>query len=197
MISLESTIIFIRFSLNRLLRKLAFNKFFLYNLWQIICALQTKQYIKLVPINLLIDKKYQKSLFFRQDIYVMQMLASGSFSETYYDDLMKLVAPLSTFCSLYNLFLLPILDKEFLNGEAIFSKLDLIKISSILKDVCTGVVSLMHPDTPPNPEVYHGFHGKRTNSGSSLALYGHSNVNNTLMQLKIQAKCFTHLFQVN
>lgn len=124
------------------------------------------------------------------------MLASGSFSETYYDDLLKLVAPLSTFCSLYNLFLLPILDKEFLNGEAIFSKLDLIKISSVLKDVCIGVVSLMHPDAPPNPEVHYGYQAKRTNSGSSLALYSHQSANNTLVQLKIQAKCFAHLFQV-
>ena len=29
---------------------------------------------------------------------------------------MKIVAPLSTFCSLYNLFLLPILDEEFLRA---------------------------------------------------------------------------------
>ncbi len=45
----------------------------------------------------------------------------------------KIVAPLSTFSSLYNLFLLPILDDEFLNGEAIFSKSELIKMGCHLK----------------------------------------------------------------
>ena len=52
----------------------------------------------------------------------------GNLAKLNQEELYKIVAPLSTFSSLYNLFLLPILDDEFLNGEAIFSKGELIKV---------------------------------------------------------------------
>jgi hypothetical protein len=51
---------------------------------------------------------------------LVQLLASGSsICEIYDNNLFKLIPPLITFCSLNNLFLLPILDEEFIKGEAI------------------------------------------------------------------------------
>jgi hypothetical protein len=134
------------------------------------------------------------------------MLASCSFSEIYHDDLVKIVAPLSTFCSLYNLFLLPILDKEFLKGEAIFSKMDLIKMSSLLKDVCIGVIILMHPDPYSNNTNDSSFTISRNlSSGNSIqdtknlmqnrSSSGNAYLNAQILDKQIKAKCFTHLFQ--
>jgi hypothetical protein len=144
------------------------------------------------------------------------MLASCSFSETYHDDLIKIVAPLSAFCTLYNLFLLPILDKEFLRGEAIFSKMDLIKMSSILKDICMGVIVLMHPDLPYTSSTtndqslasaaatssrrYVHIRQKQAQNSAGNA-FTRSTVSSNrrhsaqMMDLKIKAKYFTHLFQ--
>ncbi len=140
----------------------------------------------------------------RQEIYTLQMLASCSFSEIYHDDLVKIVAPLSTFCSLYNLFLLPILDKEFLKGEAIFSKMDLIKMSSILKDVCIGAIILMHPDPYSSTSDSSFTFSRNLSSGSSIQdtknlmqnrSISNSSFNAQILDKKIKAKCFTHLFQ--
>jgi hypothetical protein len=75
--------------------------------------------------------------------------------------------------------LLPILDEEFIKGEAIFTKLDLIQISSTLKDICLGIIHLMHPDTKP--------------LSSSTIISGGGNNNN--FDIKIKAIYFTHLFQ--
>ena len=136
------------------------------------------------------------------------MLASGTFSEIYHDDLFRMVAPLSTFCSLYNLFLLPILDEEFLRGEAIFSKMDLIKMSSILKDVCIGVIVLMHPDKNTYREISRldsmnqsfrplsSSNSDRNSEGISKVAIVHHNSNLHEVDMKIKAKYFTHLFQV-
>ena len=137
-------------------------------------------------------------LNYRQDIYLLKLLANGNIPEVYENELMKIVAPLSTFCSLYNLFLLPILDEEFLRGEAIFSKMDLIKISSYLKDACFGVITLMHP------EAYH--HHSSSSSSSHHHHHHHhhhhDSARNSLenAKLSIKSKCkakyFTHLFKV-
>ena len=134
------------------------------------------------------------------------MLASGSISEIYHDDLIKIVAPLSTFCCLYNLFLLSILDKEFLQGEAVFSKMDLIKMSSVLKDVCIGVISLMHPDPYANTASVDAAAAAfgRNLSGNLMhekqnllqaRSVSSSSFNAHLTDLKIRARYFTHLFQ--
>jgi hypothetical protein len=40
---------------------------------------------------------------------------------------------------------LPILDEEFIKGEAIFTKNELVKMASVLKDVCIGIIEYMHP----------------------------------------------------
>jgi len=80
-----------------LLRKIAFNKFYLHKLWKIICSMTFS------------DES-------SNEIYYLHILASGNLSRLSQNDLYKIVAPLSTFCSLYNLFLLPILDEEFLKG---------------------------------------------------------------------------------
>lgn len=132
------------------------------------------------------------------------MLANGSIPEVYENESMKIVAPLSTFCSLYNLFLLPILDEEFLRGEAIFSKMDLIKMSAYLKDACFGIITLMHP------EAYHSAsiaNSTSTHSSTSLSSYNnhesrthfgqaaHVEAQANLAKLKCKAKYFTHLFK--
>lgn len=119
------------------------------------------------------------------------------------EDLYKIVAPLSTFSSLYNLFLLPILDDEFLNGEAIFTKVELIKMGSNLKDVCLGIIHLMHPDTASASQSA-GSSSQGSLIDESL-LYKNLNkrLNSPNMQrndasfkkLRKQAACFTHLFQ--
>ncbi len=120
------------------------------------------------------------------------------------------MAPLSTFCSLYNLFLLPILDEEFLKGEAIFSKIDLIKMSSNLKDVCLGIIQLMHPDTATTStsnatssfslnlfdddrDLYKNLAAKRMGGTNSTL----NSLKKTAFYLKLkkQAACFTQLFQ--
>ena len=109
---------------------------------------------------------------------MVQLLASGSTIEIYDNNLFKLIPPLITFCSLYNLFLLPILDEEFIKGEAIFTKLDLIQISSILKDICLGIIHLMHPDAKP------------------LTIVSNNEQNANNIDIRIKAIYFTHLFQV-
>jgi ubiquitin-protein ligase E3 C len=107
------------------------------------------------------------------------------------------VTPLSTFCSLYNLFLLPILDEEFLRGEAIFSKADLIQMSNILKNVCLGIICLMHPETnsssasASNQVQYSLFRSKNKFSNSDNE---HSVKENE--ERKKKAVYFTRLFQV-
>ncbi len=131
------------------------------------------------------------------------MLASGSCPDIYTNQLCKLVAPLSTFCSLYSLFLLPILDEEFLRGEAIFSKSELIQISSILKNVCIGIVNLMHPDT--------SYILTTTTSAISTSVFLNQKSNNIfplinsslekqkelmIKDTKLKARYFTHLFHV-
>jgi hypothetical protein len=118
-------------------------------------------------------------------------LATGSFSETFHNDLFRLVAPLSTFCCLYNLFLLAILDEEFIKGEAIFSKMDLIKMSSLLKDSCVGLIVLMHPDQNFNNSV--SFYVTPEKDNLSRSIY----TNSSNMELKTKAKYFTHLFNVS
>lgn len=146
-----------------LLRTIAFNKTFLHLLWKNICSLSIRPNEK-------------------QEIFLVQLLASGSsICEIYDNNLFKLIPPLITFCSLYNLFLLPILDEEFIKGEAIFTKLDLIQISSTLKDICLGIIHLMHPDTKP--------------LSSSTIISGGGNNNNNNFDIKIKAIYFTHLFQ--
>ena len=116
------------------------------------------------------------------------MLSSGSCPDVYHNHLYKLVAPLSTFCALYNLFLLPIFDKEFIAGEAIFSKLDLIKMSSLLKEVCISTVELMHPEKPAIMK------------NDSFTMLNKANRNQIehkpSIETTIKAKCFTHLFKV-
>lgn len=133
------------------------------------------------------------------------MLANGSIPEIYENESMKIVAPLSTFCSLYNLFLLPILDEEFLRGEAIFSKMDLIKMSAYLKDACFGIITLMHPEAYHSsplttntssggltkPSNHHHHHHERSYSSGQSAHETQTN----LLKLKCKAKYFTHLFQ--
>ena len=120
----------------------------------------------------------------------------GNLSKLDQENLYKIVAPLSVFCSLYNLFLLPILDEEFLKGEAIFSKVELIKMSSNLKDVCLGIIQLMHPDTAASTspleetDLYKNL-SKRAHNRSFEALKNDP----SYMRLKKQAACFTHLFQ--
>lgn len=150
-----------------LLRTIAFNKTFLHILWKNICSLSIKPNEK-------------------QEILLVRLLASGSTMEIYDKSLFKLIPPLITFCSLYNLFLLPILDEEFIKGEAIFTKLDLIQISSTLKDICLGIIHLMHPDTKPlmSSMVIRKSENK----------FGAVNDNNN-MDIKIKAIYFTHLFQ--
>lgn len=108
------------------------------------------------------------------------MLASGSCPEAYHKDLFRLVAPLSTFCSLYNLYLLRIFDNEFIAGKAIFSKLDLIKMSSLLRDVCIGTVELMHPEMVQPSRT---FKGKEVEWKIPI-------------ETIVKASCFTHLFSV-
>ena len=142
------------------------------------------------------------------------MLVGGTCTEIYDNELSKIVAPLSTFCSLYNLFLLPILDKEFLNGEAIFSKTELIKMCAILKDICLGIIRLMHPDTflsVKNPGE-NEFLGTATSPNKLASSYGPTastrfkqlyQTNNTsaksneevISEMKLKAVNFTHLFQ--
>ena len=146
-----------------LLRTIAFNKTFLHLLWKNICSLSIR------PNE-------------NQEIFLVQLLASGSTIEIYDNNLFKLIPPLITFCSLYNLFLLPILDEEFIKGEAIFTKLDLIQISSTLKDICLGIIHLMHPDTKP-------LTSSNIIMGSSSAAGGNN------FDIKIKAIYFTHLFQ--
>ncbi len=142
-----------------MLRKIAFNKFYLNKLWKIICSMTFN------------DESSNQ-------IYFLHILASGNLSRLNQNDLYKILAPLTTFCSLYNLFLLPILDEEFLKGEAIFTKLELIKMSSILKDVCLGIIQLMHPESVIV-----------SNSFNNIK------INNFDLKLKKQASCFTLLFQ--
>lgn len=159
-----------------LLRTIAFNKPFLRILWQIVNSLTTKSTSN-------------------QDLYLLQMLASGSCPEIYLNHMFQINAPLSTFCSLYNLFLLPILDEELLKGEAIFSKNELIKMSSILKDACIGIIDFMHPATYFNNfkenqdmeqfDLAKNFNKKFTSPNQVINL-----------DTKIKAKYFTHLFQV-
>lgn len=120
------------------------------------------------------------------------MLASGSCPDIYYNNLFKLVAPLSTFCSLYNLFLLSIFDKEFLEGQAIFSKMDLIKMSSLLKDISIGIVDLMHPDvnTASMRNTFNEFSPYKTRLSTEPLPKTYSN------ETMVKAKCFSHLFLV-
>ena len=148
------------------------------------------------------------------------MLASGTCTEIYDNELSKIVAPLSTFCSLYNLFLLPIMDKDFLNGEAIFSKTELIKMCAILKDICLGIIRLMHPDTflsvknssgdsdliggaskPSSNKLATSFSGP-TASNRFKQLYQTNNSaadtksnEELIYDMKLKAGNFTHLFQ--
>ena len=161
-----------------LLRTMAFNKPFLRYLWQIINSLTIKSTSN-------------------QDLYLLQMLASGSCPEIYLNHMFQINAPLSTFCSLYNLFLLPILDEELLKGEAIFSKNELIKMSSILKDACIGIIDFMHPATY--------FNNFKDNHSNDLEFYEpqksltkkFTSPNQVInLDTKIKAKYFTHLFQV-
>lgn len=161
---------------SNLLRKVAFNKFYLYKLWKNICTLKTGD-----PMS-------------KNEIYYLQVLASGNLAKLDQESLYKIVAPLSTFSSLYNLFLLPILDDEFLNGEAIFGKIELIKMGSNLKDVCLGIIQLMHPDTVsaqtslPMQNEYDLYR--------NLNMRFLQNKNNaSFLKLRKQAACFTHLFQ--
>ena len=161
-----------------LLRTMAFNKPFLRFLWQIINSLTIKSTSN-------------------QDLYLLQMLASGSCPEIYLNHMFKINAPLSTFCSLYNLFLLPILDEELLKGEAIFSKNELIKMSAILKDACIGIIDFMHPAT-----YFNNF--KDTHVNDMDFYEPQKSVGNKFtspnqvihLDTKIKAKYFTHLFQV-
>ena len=164
-----------------LLRTLAFNKPFLRYLWQIINSLTTKSTSN-------------------QDLYLLQMLASGSCPEIYLNHMFQINAPLSTFCSLYNLFLLPILDEELLKGEAIFSKNELIKMSSILKDACIGIIDFMHPAT-----YFNNFNKENNYSNSENDMLEpqknftkkFTSPNQVInLDTKIKAKYFTHLFQV-
>lgn len=167
---------------SNMLRKVAFNKFYLYSLWKNICTLKTGDETK-------------------NQLYYLQVLASGNLAKLNQEDLYKIVAPLSTFSSLYNLFLLPILDDEFLNEKAIFSKIELIKMSSNLKDVCLGIIQLMHPDTATpqtgssasnyidESDMYKNLH-KRLNSSNNQ-----SKKDASFMRLRKQAACFTLLFQ--
>lgn len=173
---------------NKLLARLAFNKTFLKYLWQLICSLTLGAHLK-------------------QDVYLLKLLANGSIPEVYENELIRLVAPLSSFCALYNLFLLPILDEEFLKGEAIFSKQDLINMSAYLKDACIGIITLMHP------ELYSG-RDNPVAAGSSSFLFASSALESSSsskqhaqatpkslsqtvsLKTKIKAKYFTHLFQV-
>lgn len=147
-----------------MLRKIAFNKSYLNKLWRLICSMTFTD---------------ESSI----EIYYLHILASGNLSRLSQNDLYRIVAPLSTFCSLYNLFLLPILDEEFLKGEAIFTKLELIKMSSILKDVCLGIIQLMHPETAVIAATSTIYSNKPTTT-SEIDL-----------KLKKQASCFTLLFQ--
>ena len=125
----------------------------------------------------------------------------GNLAKLNQEDLYKIVAPLSTFSSLYNLFLLPILDDEFLNGEAIFGKAELIKMGSNLKDVCLGIIHLMHPDTasasqsagastthPDDSDLYRNLNKRLTSASAPRN-------DASLKRLRKQAACFTHLFQ--
>jgi hypothetical protein len=138
----------------------------------------------------------------RQDIYLLKMIANWSITEIYENELMRIVAPLSTFCALYNLFLLPILDEEFLKGEAIFSKLELIKMSAYLKDACVGIITLMHPEIVPTRDLVSATTTTLT-SPTAGALdtkfdRSHAQISSQTFSLKtkIKAKYFTHLFQV-
>lgn len=133
-------------------------------------------------------------IFNRQEIFLLQILASGSCPDIYHNELYKLIAPLTTFCSLYNLFLFPILDEEFLKGEAIFSKMDLIKISSILKDACIGMVDLMHPDLSPSMKdtLNDSFIYPTKTRSANLE----PNTRSVPIEIKIKSKSFTALFLV-
>ena len=110
---------------------------------------------------------------------MIQLIASGSV-EIYDTNLMRIVSPLFTFCSLYNLFLLPILDEQFLKGEAVFSKAELINISASLKEICLGIIRLMHSDT--KAQVF-------TNTFNSAT-------KTNLFDVKLKTIYFTNLFQV-
>ncbi len=141
------------------LSTIAFNKQYLCTLWKSVCMLTFK------PNE-------------RQEINLIQLLASGNNSgvDIYDRSLFQIIPSLITFCSLYNLFLLPILDEEFLKGKAIFSKEELIRICSILKDICLGMIRLMHPDTKP---LALGFNETNTTNEADI---------------KLTAIYFTHLF---
>ena len=145
-----------------------------------------------------------------QDLYLIQMLASTSCPDSYTDQLCRLIAPLSTFCSLYSLFLLPVLDEEFLRGEAIFSKADLIHISALLKNCCVGLVSLMHPQLEQSAIVStattSSSSDSKLNASASSLLHHHQHQQQQQQQQQQQrrnleavrrkAKAFAHLFQV-
>ncbi len=107
------------------------------------------------------------------------------------------MAPLSTFSSLYNLFLLPILDDEFLNGEAIFSKGELIKMGCHLKDVCLGIIQLMHPDTAKSQAASAGDSVREADIYKNLSRrqMAAPSRDPAFLALRKQAMCFTHLFQ--
>jgi hypothetical protein len=138
------------------------------------------------------------TIYLRQDIYLLKILANGSIPEIYENESMKIVAPLSTFCSLYNLFLLPILDEEFLKGEAIFSKLDLIKMSAYLKDACIGVITLMHPEVYVPKEANHHNLVHHASSDPRMHAFAQNEAlaKSNLFKIKMKAKYFNHLFQV-
>jgi ubiquitin-protein ligase E3 C len=127
---------------------------------------------------------------------LVHLAALGTCPDMYFESMLELVAPLSTFCSLYSLFLLTILDVEFLKGEAIFTKLELIKMCTILRDVCIGAINYMHPD-PDNI-------GKPFSSSAIKKEYADWNSNRTqtsyqqeaYLVKRLRVKHFTHMFQM-
>ncbi|CAF0734601.1 unnamed protein product [Brachionus calyciflorus] len=160
----------IRSHKSSLARKLALNQAFIISLWQTINSLKIKPQ-------------------FSQEISLIQILASGNCPDIYHPYLFKLVAPLSTFCSLYYIFLIPIFDKEFIAGEAIFSKLDLIKMSSSLKEVCVSTVELMHPEIPSVCKT-------DSFTMQNKASRNQQTENKPPIEVVVKARCFTHLFLV-
>lgn len=76
------------------------------------------------------------------------------------------------------------MDEQFLKGEALFSKEKLIEICAILKEICVGIISLMHSET------------------RSQQLYIFNSIDNSaatknLFDVKLKTIYFTNLFQVS